>query len=387
MQKTAFRAYLDAVDMRAAQVCDDATYDERSKVSLQSILQASGVPLEQAEKYATIIQAAFRGHYERMQLNESRGMIQWQRAATRTLEILRKAGASQAEASKAAILIQATYRGYYTRRNLKMKMKPVPQEVEDSIEPREAVQAVAWLDTMYEDSELTPMKAASIIQKAYRQYLEKKNGSNCLVESTRPTVPKAMTYEDSGLTSMRANEAASIIQKAYRRYHEKKNGSNRLIESTKSAVPEAMYEELGLTPIRANEAASIIQKAYRRYRRKGNNTNPSVELTKSVVAEAILKNLHQKVFDEVLARADIPTEFGNREDLTKAGEELQRAFKDRLMRARMAEEGYDEGHVEELGESFQKMVNSIGVAEDWQEDREIEVEPERDDEIDAYVQD
>ncbi|XP_011692809.1 PREDICTED: uncharacterized protein LOC105452946 isoform X2 [Wasmannia auropunctata] len=337
--QTAFRAYLDAVDMRAAQVCDDATYDERSKVSLQSILQASGVPLEQAEKYATIIQAAFRGHYERMQLNESRGMIQWQRAATRTLEILRKAGASQAEASKAAILIQATYRGYYTRRNLKMKMKPVPQEVEDSIEPREAVQAVAWLDTMYEDSELTPMKAASIIQKAYR------------------------------------------------RYHEKKNGSNRLIESTKSAVPEAMYEELGLTPIRANEAASIIQKAYRRYRRKGNNTNPSVELTKSVVAEAILKNLHQKVFDEVLARADIPTEFGNREDLTKAGEELQRAFKDRLMRARMAEEGYDEGHVEELGESFQKMVNSIGVAEDWQEDREIEVEPERDDEIDAYVQD
>lgn len=53
------------------------------------------------------------------------------------------------------------------------------------------------------------------------------------------------------------------------------------------------------------------------------------------MAEAILKNLHQKVFDEVMARADIPTEFGNREDLTKAGEELQRTFKERLMRARM----------------------------------------------------
>jgi len=52
-------------------------------------------------------------------------MIQWQRAATRTLEILRKAGASQAEASKAAILIQATYRGYYTRKNLKMKMRKI----------------------------------------------------------------------------------------------------------------------------------------------------------------------------------------------------------------------------------------------------------------------
>lgn len=57
------------------------------------------------------------------------------------------------------------------------------------------------------------------------------------------------------------------------------------------------------------------------------------------MAEAILKNLHQKVFDEVMARADIPVEFGNREDLTKAGEELERAFKDRFMRARIAEEG------------------------------------------------
>lgn len=134
-----------------------------------------------------------------MLLNESRGMIQWQRAATRTLEILRKTGASQAEASKAAILIQATYRGYYTRRNLvKIKMRKViliapsvfrctlvfqiyswplaeamqPQEEEkrnevDMIEPKEAVQAVAWLDMMYEESGLTPMRAneaASTIQ-------------------------------------------------------------------------------------------------------------------------------------------------------------------------------------------------------------------------------
>jgi len=37
----------------------------------------------------------------------------------------------------------------------------------DMIEPREAVQAVAWLDMMYEESRLTPMranKAAFIIQ-------------------------------------------------------------------------------------------------------------------------------------------------------------------------------------------------------------------------------
>ncbi|KYM96237.1 PREDICTED: uncharacterized protein LOC108779634 [Cyphomyrmex costatus] len=300
--QTAFRAYLDAADMRATQVCDDTTCDEKSKVSLQSILQATGVSLELAEKHATIIQVAFRGYYERMLLNESRGMIQWQRAATRTLEILRKAGASQAEASKAAVLIQATYRGYYTRRNLKIKMQAMqPQEEKkgseiDMIEPKETVPAVAWLDTMYEESELTPMKA--------------------------------------------------------------------------------------------NEAASTIQKAYRRYRERKSNSEPPIESTKSAVVEAILKNLHQKVFDEVMTRADIPVEFGNREDLAKAGEELQRALKDRLTRARMAQEEYDEeefAYEEEPDESFEKVVDLISVPEDWQEDREVEVKSERDGETNAYV--
>lgn len=42
-----------------------------------------------------------------------------------------------------------------------------------------------------------------------------------------------------------------------------------------------------------------------------------------------------------MSRAEIPTEFGNREDLTKTGEKLQRAFKDRLTRARVTEEGGD----------------------------------------------
>lgn len=76
--------------------------------------------------FTAINQAAFRGHYARMLLNESQSMSQ--RAATRTLEILRKAGASQAEASRAAILIQATYRGYYARRNLK-KMSETAQTI------------------------------------------------------------------------------------------------------------------------------------------------------------------------------------------------------------------------------------------------------------------
>lgn len=36
-----------------------------------------------------------------------------------------------------------------------------------------------------------------------------------------------------------------------------------------------------------------------------------------MVAEAIVKNLHQKIFDEVITHADIPMELDNREDLTK----------------------------------------------------------------------
>lgn len=58
-----------------------------------------------------------------------------------------------------------------------------------------------------------------------------------------------------------------------------------------------------------------------------------------MVVGAILDNLCQKVFDEIMAREDIPTEFGDREGLTKAGEKLQRAFKEQLTRARM-EEGW-----------------------------------------------
>ncbi|CAL1683705.1 unnamed protein product [Lasius platythorax] len=433
----AFRAYLDAVDMRAYQVCDDDTCDEKSRVSLQSILRATGTPLEQAEKSAMIIQAAFRGHYERMLLNESRGMIQWQRAATRTLEILRKAGASQAEASRAAILIQATYRGYYTRRNLKMKMMAVQSQEEkegdvDMIESKETIQAVAWLDMMYEESELTQTKAneaASIIQKAYRRYRQKKNKRepretiqawlDMMYEESGLTQTKAneaasiiqkayrrhrqkknkrepretiqawldMMYEESGLTQTKANEAASIIQKAYRRYRQKKN--KREPRETIQAWLDMMYEESGLTQTKANKAASIIQKAYRRYRQKKNNYNtPRIESTRSMVVEAIVKNLHEKVFDEVMTHADIPTEFGNRKDLTKASEELQRTLKDRLIRARMMEEGYNEQEFvrTEVSESFTGPENYDTYFElkDREEGRGIAVETEREG---TYVRD
>ncbi|XP_032685363.1 uncharacterized protein LOC116850800 [Odontomachus brunneus] len=235
-----------------------------------------------------------------MLLNESQGVIQWQRAATRTLEILRRAGASQAEASNAAVLIQATYRGYYTRRNLKMKtMTTMLQEEKesevDTIESTRTIQSVAWLDMM---------------------------------------------YEESGLTLMRANEAATVIQRAYKRYRTRKNKHNV----------------------------------------------SRLESTKPMVVEAIVKNLHQRVLDGVVSCANIPAEFGSREELAEAGEELQRAFRNRLARACITEEnGYDEEEFtrpEKLDESLSKLVNDTAVG-DQEEGREIEVATGRDGKTDA----
>ncbi|XP_019886903.2 uncharacterized protein LOC105278505 [Ooceraea biroi] len=292
--------------------------------AIVGILHRSGLSLEQIICAAPRIQAAFRGHYERMLLNESQGLVQWQRAATRTLEILRKAGATQAKASRAAILIQATYRGYYTRRNLKMKMMQAatayspeqkkdevdviePEEKKDEvdmIEPEEIVQAVAWLDTI---------------------------------------------YEDSGLTLPRAHEAASIIQKAYKQYHQKKS-----------------------------------------------DNVPREESTKSMVAGALIKDLHERIFDEVMRWEEIPTEFGNREDLTKTAEELRRAFNDRLTRARMAQEEYEEEDEEEGAVRLEdpnesRPINDAtyldNVTKDQEEGRGIEVEPGRDEGTTAYVRD
>ncbi|XP_070521670.1 uncharacterized protein [Cardiocondyla obscurior] len=255
--QAAFRAYLDAVDARAAQVCDDATCDERSEVPLQSILMATGVPLER-KKHAAIIQAAFRGYYEKTLLNEPRDIIQWQRPSARILEILRKTGASEAEASKAAVLIQATYRGYYTRRNLRMKTKEEKGNKVDVIEPAKHKE-VTWLNTTYKESETS------------------------------------MT----SLVSMRENEAAFIIQKAYRRYRQKRDNFGLSIDKT---------EQDQLKP------------------------------TRLMTMEYILNNLHQKVFDEVMARTDIPVEFDNQENLTEIDETLERIFKNLSLRTFLAEE-------------------------------------------------
>nr|XP_012146626.1 PREDICTED: neurofilament light polypeptide-like isoform X1 [Megachile rotundata] len=116
-----------------------------------------------------------------MVLNEAQGKVQWQRAVTNTLDILKKAGATQAEITKAVGHLKFAYRGYYTRRNQKIDAPGTEHEPlkadERILEPAEAIQAVAWMDMMYEDSGLTMEKAneaASIIQRAYKKYQARK---------------------------------------------------------------------------------------------------------------------------------------------------------------------------------------------------------------------
>ncbi|KAK9309680.1 hypothetical protein QLX08_000688 [Tetragonisca angustula] len=196
----AFREYLDAVDTRPTHIYEDPTCDERSMISIRDILEATGATRAEAERAATVIQAAFRGHYERMVSREAEGKIQWQRAITNTLDILKKAGATQAEISKAARLVKFAYRGYYTRRNQKIDApeaeKEPPKKDERILEPVEAVQAVAWMEMMYNDSGLMLEKAneaASIIQRAYKKYRANKHGYDVQqLETTKTMVTEAV---------------------------------------------------------------------------------------------------------------------------------------------------------------------------------------------------
>ncbi|XP_033215867.1 uncharacterized protein LOC117172159 isoform X2 [Belonocnema kinseyi] len=196
LQKT-FRTYLDAVDIKADQNETDEYLEKKNQISIENILRETGATLIDANRAATLIQAAFRGHYQRMLEREQKGEIQWQRAVVNTMQILRKAGINQSEASKTATLIQSAYRGYYTRRNIKIKIEEEKERKQmDYLEPRETIQAVAWLDMMFDDSGLTKEQAneaASIIQRAFRNYRGKRNSKEVpKITSSRSLVVEAI---------------------------------------------------------------------------------------------------------------------------------------------------------------------------------------------------
>ncbi|XP_053994028.1 neurofilament medium polypeptide-like [Hylaeus volcanicus] len=168
-------------------------------ISIRDILEATGSTREDAERAATVIQAAFRGHYERMALNEAQGKVQWQRAVTNTLDILRKAGATQAEISAASRYVKFAYRSYYIRRNQRIDAPDTEEELKKDpriLETAEAIQAVAWMEMMYHDSGLTLEKAneaATVIQRAYKKYRMRKAGYDVQqLQSTKSMVVDAV---------------------------------------------------------------------------------------------------------------------------------------------------------------------------------------------------
>ncbi|XP_051154699.1 uncharacterized protein LOC127277531 isoform X2 [Leptopilina boulardi] len=177
LQKS-FRDYLDASDINANEKESDEKPEKQSHISIGKILKEIGANFDDANRAATLIQTAFRGHYKRMNENEKNGEIQWQRAVMNTMKILKKAGISQNEATKTANLIKSAYQGYYTRRNIKLKMKEKEKKKRQSLpEPKKTIQAVAWLDMIFQDSGIKfnqANEAAFIIQKAFRKYREKK---------------------------------------------------------------------------------------------------------------------------------------------------------------------------------------------------------------------
>ncbi|KAK2583974.1 hypothetical protein KPH14_006436 [Odynerus spinipes] len=178
----AFRAYLDIADGRQ-EPCENE-FDEKSILSLRDILETTGIDYKQAEKAATIIQSAFRGHHARMMVAESQGKVQWQRALINTLDILRKAGVSKEEITRSLPIIQTAYRSYYTQKNIKIQTSAHPKKEEaakkkpgTTVEPGQTIQAVAWLEMIYEDSGLNVEvvnTAALIIQRAYKRYRQRK---------------------------------------------------------------------------------------------------------------------------------------------------------------------------------------------------------------------
>ncbi|KAI4498481.1 hypothetical protein M0802_006416 [Mischocyttarus mexicanus] len=156
--------------------------------TIMSILYRTGLSIEQIAAAAPRIQAAFRGHHARMLLAESQGKIQWQRALMNTLNILKKSGVPAEEITKSLPTIETAYRGYYTNRNIRMQMNKRMKEKTSTdrskskeekkthgftIGSGQTVQAVAWLEMVYEDSKLSlefVNNAATIIQKAYKRH-------------------------------------------------------------------------------------------------------------------------------------------------------------------------------------------------------------------------
>lgn len=115
LQKT-LRKYLQEKKHDQPRVIVDEQV-EKSKV-VEMALDEAKVDPELAAEAATIIQNAWHDYRDRVMREKGLvlGMVDWRVAARSTMRLYKTTGATVEEANRAATLIKAAYKGYYTRR-------------------------------------------------------------------------------------------------------------------------------------------------------------------------------------------------------------------------------------------------------------------------------
>lgn len=60
-----------------------------------------------------------------------------------------------------------------------------------------------------------------------------------------------------------------------------------------------------------------------------------METTSTMVADAVVDKVHQKIFEKITARKDIPEEYGTREEMMYMSTKFQVAFKEQMKMSRL----------------------------------------------------
>lgn len=131
---------------------------EKSKV-VEMALDEAKVDSELAEQAATIIQNAWYDYRDRVMREKGLvlGMVDWRVAARSTMRLYKTTGATIDEANRAATLIKAAYKGYYTRRVMK-------RVLEEKLNVGEQVVMEVYLDDVRGEDE------AKFAGEGYEEY-------------------------------------------------------------------------------------------------------------------------------------------------------------------------------------------------------------------------
>ncbi|XP_015120857.1 uncharacterized protein LOC107043760 [Diachasma alloeum] len=261
----AFRDYVDATDCTCSitsDVCVEEDCNEENELTITKIVENAGVTLEVAERAAVTIQRAFLQHYKRITQCEFTSEASWKTAVMNTIEILRKFSLSERAAVKTARSIESKYHEYYTRRD-EMKSYDAAKNEGDGKKngfPRtnESIQAVAGLNMMY-DSGITreqANRAATIIQRIFREYRSRKNSSLHPSTSTgsmaareildnlhQRIFDKVISGEAIPGEFGTIQEIAKATEKLSNAYEERLDGSKLSLDNAKSSEEETVEED------------------------------------------------------------------------------------------------------------------------------------------------